>query len=313
MSVQTAVDVKTGRSFFLEHPASLAPDEPVTFLLNLHGGGSHGIWQRQYFPAFTLREKHRLVIATPSAATREPLAMWTPEADDAHLQNVVEQVVAQFGAQRIAAFWLVGHSQGGMTSNRLLFSDFFASKVDGWLSLSGGRIGPIELPASGFFPRSASASNGASGASSTPPPRLPAFATINGERPRPGAAVAPTTELSFIFATGEHEMAKLPETSPWADKYGAGPRVRLPDVIDDQPGLVHDTARQGRSSKSWGLAARPGTAQLYLYPDARDGRVIADVVRLDKGHTEGLEPRITEKLIELMVDAPGGKLRGSNS
>ena len=39
------------------------------------------------------------------------------------------------------------------------------------------------------------------------------------------------------------------------------------------------------------------------------GRVIADVVRLDKGHTEGLEPRITEELIKLMVSAPGGKLR----
>jgi len=31
------------------------------------------------------------------------------------------------------------------------------------------------------------------------------------------------------------------------------------------------------------------------------------VVRLDKGHTEGLEPRITEALVELIVSAPGGK------
>jgi len=303
-SARSAVDAKTGRSFFLEQPEDLGPDEPVTFLLNLHGGGSHGIWQRLYFPAFTLAQKHRLVIATPSAATREPIAMWAPDADDAHLQNVVEHVLALFGPRRIATFWLVGHSQGGMTSNRLLFSPFFADKVDGWLSLSGGRIGPIELPASGFFPRP-------SGAASSPPPRLPSFAPINGERPRPGAAVAPTTDLSFIFASGEHEMAALPETSPWADKYGAGPRVRLPDVVDEQPGLVHDTTRQGRSSPAWGLAPRPGTAQLYLYPNARDGRVIADVVRLDKGHTEGLEPHITEKLIELMISAPGGKLRAA--
>ena len=35
----------------------------------------------------------------------------------------------------------------------------------------------------------------------------------------------------------------------------------------------------------------------------------ADVVRLEKGHTEGLEPKITEALIELMLSAPGGKLR----
>ena len=32
---------------------------------------------------------------------------------------------------------------------------------------------------------------------------------------------------------------------------------------------------------------------MYVFPDARDGRVIADVIRLGKGHTEGLEPRIT--------------------
>jgi hypothetical protein len=33
------------------------------------------------------------------------------------------------------------------------------------------------------------------------------------------------------------------------------------------------------------------------------------VVRLDKGHTEGLEPRITETLVRLMVEAPGGKVQ----
>ena len=38
-----------------------------------------------------------------------------------------------------------------MTSNRLLRTDFFASRVDGWLSLSGGRLGPTPpLPASFF-------------------------------------------------------------------------------------------------------------------------------------------------------------------
>jgi hypothetical protein len=28
------------------------------------------------------------------------------------------------------------------------------------------------------------------------------------------------------------------------------------------------------------------------------------VVKLDKGHTEGYEPRITEAIIKMMVDAP---------
>ena len=39
------------------------------------------------------------------------------------------------------------------------------------------------------------------------------------------------------------------------------------------------------------MKARPGVAEEYLYPGCRDGRVVADFVRLDKGHTEGLEPR----------------------
>jgi hypothetical protein len=298
MTEQAAIDAKTGRRFFLEYPEDLAPGEEVVFVLNLHGGGSHGIWQRQYFPAFALKERYRLVVATPSAATREPVAMWVPEADDAHLQHVVDQVVEQFGRKNIRSFWLAGHSQGGMTSNRLLGTEFFASKVDGWLSLSGGRIGPIELPASFFVPRREGGSER--------PPRMP---SVNGERPRPGAAVPPSADFSFIFATGEHEMAALPETSPWAQKYGAGSRVRLADVVDEEPGLVYDTLRAGKSP-AWGMQARPGTAQVYVFPDARDGRVIADIVRLDKGHTEGLEPKITETIVKLMVGAPGGKLRG---
>jgi hypothetical protein len=83
--------------------------------------------------------------------------------------------------------------------------------------------------------------------------------------------------------------------------------VRLPDVVDDQPGLIYDRSREGNSTPAWGLLPRPGTAQVYVYPNTRDGRLIADVVRLDKGHTEGLEPNITEALIKMIVDAPGGK------
>ena len=103
-------------------------------------------------------------------------------------------------------------------------------------------------------------------------------------------------------------MVALPETSPWAEKYGAGPRRRMPDVVDDEPGQIHDTLSEGRSTPAWGQMPRPGVAQVYVYPGARGGRVIADIVRMDKGHTEGLEPRITEALITLMVEAPGGKV-----
>jgi hypothetical protein len=36
------------------------------------------------------------------------------------------------------------------------------------------------------------------------------------------------------------------------------------------------------------------------------------VVRLDKGHTEGLEPNITRELVRMMTQAPAGKLRAGS-
>jgi pimeloyl-ACP methyl ester carboxylesterase len=289
----TEIEATTGRKFYLDAPDDLEPAGPLTFLLNLHGGGSVGAWQRAYFPAQDFANRYRLVVATPSAATKEPARRWVGEADDEHLRGIVRQVFATYAPARIRAFWLVGHSQGGMTSNRLLRDDpFFQDRVDGWLSLSGGRIGPIDLPASFFTPHRAR-------------PQLPPGS------PRPGQAVTPDCDFSFVFATGEHEMVALPETSPWAEKYGAGPRQRRPDIVDTEPGQIHDTrfgAEGGpQSTAAWGLTPRPGTAKMWVYPGARNGRVIADVVRLDKGHTEGLEPKVMEALIKLVVSAPGGK------
>jgi len=37
--------------------------------------------------------------------------------------------------------------------------------------------------------------------------------------------------------------------------------------------------------------------------------VAADVVGIDKGHTAGLEPKITEELVKLMLSAKGGKIQ----
>jgi len=37
--------------------------------------------------------------------------------------------------------------------------------------------------------------------------------------------------------------------------------------------------------------------------------VVADVVRINKGHTEGLEPKVTEAILDLIQSAPGGKAR----
>lgn len=288
MASTVGVDETSGRKFYLDDPDDLRPGEPVTFLLNLHGGGSVGAWQRAYFPAVDYKEAYRLVIATPSAATKEPSRRWVAEADDEHLKYIVNFVIEKYGAANIRSFWLVGHSQGGQTSARLLQDPFFRDRVDGWLSLSGGRLGGHERPDAFFIPVRGS----------VPPPAE-----------RPAAPPLPDTDLSFIFAIGEHEIVTLPEASPWAEKYGAGPRQRLADVVDTEAGQIYDRMREGKSNASWGLEARPGTAQVYVYPGARDGRVIADVLRLDKGHTEGLEPNITRTLIEMLVAAPGGKVQ----
>ena len=292
MRHQTVVDETTGRKFYLDEPDE--PSSAITLVLSLHGGGSVGRWQHAYFPMHELADSRSLVVMTPSAATKEPFRRWDPDADDAHLRAVVDQVVERVGAENLASFWLAGHSQGSLTSRRLLDTEWFAERVDGWLSLSGGRIGGVEM-APGFGPP---------WREDRPRP------TGSGDRPiRLGDSALPEAELSFIFATGEHEIVSLPETSPWAERLGAGPRQRRPDVVDTEPGGIHDTLSEGRSTPAWGLLPRPGTAEVYVYPDADGGRVIADVVRLDKGHTEGLEPHITATLVDLMVSAPGDAAR----
>jgi pimeloyl-ACP methyl ester carboxylesterase len=289
---ETAVEPNSGRRYYLDH-ADDPGDGGLTFLLNLHGGGSGGVWQRRYFPAHRYADAYRLVVAAPTARTREPMRHWVADVDDAFLVDLVEEVYARFGTEGIRAFWLVGHSQGGMTANRLLNTAFFAERVDGWLSLSGGRIGRAEIVEGFGPPRSAE--------------ERAAMAGVRGRafRQQP----VPDADFSFIFATGEHEIVALPDASPWAEKYGAGERVLASVVEDTEPGQVRDTRWGDRSTPSWGREPRPGRAEIHVYPGARGGRVIADVVRLDKGHTEGLEPRITEEILKLIVAAPGGKAR----
>lgn len=293
-----AVEPKSGRKFFLDFPCDLSRGEDVVFILSLHGAGSIGNWQRHYFPALDYKEALRLVIATPTAAGsgaigERSVRMWTPATDDEYLRNIVGLVLERFGRENVRSFWLAGHSQGGMTSNRVVCTEFFRDKVDGWLSLSGGRIGRAEVAPDFFGP-------------SGPPAAL---ASSDPGTPQPGAAALPECDLSFIFTSGEHEIVALPETSPFAAKYRCGARERRANVVDTGKGYVTG-ATPGRGA-SWGKEARPGTAEVYVYPDCDGGRVIADMLRLDKGHTEGLEPRVTEALLRLVVAAPGGKLRAN--
>src|SRR5476649_1514974 len=57
------VEATSGRKFYLDVPDDIGRDEPVTLILNLHGGGSVGSWQRAYFPAQDYANPYRLVIA----------------------------------------------------------------------------------------------------------------------------------------------------------------------------------------------------------------------------------------------------------
>ena len=272
-----ATEQKSGRKFFLDYPCDLKTGEPVAFILNLHGGGSIGNWQRSYFPAVDLKDKYRLVVATPTALTDQPTRRWTPEADDVFLQGIVDQVIADFGRDNIKTFWLVGHSQGGITSRRIVCSDYFKDKVDGFVSLSGGRVGAAPRPA-------------AAGA--------------------PAATTTPLTcDFSHIFAIGELEASSATATdaSEWATRNQCGKRVRKDDVVDSIAGYV--TATDQSRGPSWGTTARPGVAQVYEFEGCNDGRIVVDVIRMNKGHTEGLEPNIMETIIKYMLTAKGGKLQ----
>src|SRR5262245_25530759 len=166
---------KTNRTYFLDYPCDLKRGEKVTFILSLHGGGSYGNWQRHYFPLLDYTDKYRLVVATPFS----PRRVWSAE-DDAYLQNIVSSVIDAIGRENVKSFWLAGHSQGGLTSSRIICSDFFATKVDGFLSLSGGRVGGQAGRATNFgIPAQAGA---ATAGRATPPAGLPAGALVRRHR-----------------------------------------------------------------------------------------------------------------------------------
>ncbi len=294
------VDMETRRTYFLDYPCDLEVGEPVTFVLNLHGGGSYGNWQRHYFPLLDYVDDFRLVVATPNS----PIRVWT-EADDGYLMDIVRSVTKQVGAANIRAFWLAGHSQGGMTSNRLLRQPFFAERVDGWISLSGGRLGGNPGRAERFGPPPSPGSQTAEARARMADMRA------SFQRAAELLVTRPTEDISFIYTTGEREMDAngVPDTTLLADWYDCDERTDAEVVTDTKAGYVYDGSRQDPPNPAWGLLPGPGTADVYVYPGCRDGRVVADVVRMGKGHTEGLEPHVTETLVSLMVSAPGGRIQ----
>jgi hypothetical protein len=289
-----AIEPKTERKYFLDYPCDLRPGEKVTFILSLHGSDlpGSGSWHRRYFPIMDLKEKYRLVIATPNSS--DPFVGWNAAKDDEYLRNIVEEVYAAFGPSQIKAFWLAGHSFGGQTSNRLLTTNFFRKRLTGWVSLSGGRLGSkreeVRVPIPGPVP---------GGPPATPPGTPPG----QPMRLAADASILPDYPFSHIYVSGEHELtaAGLPGNSLWAQKLRCGPQTRGPDVVDTQAGYVDDSRVQANPNPIWGLKAHAGTARVYLYPGGADRYFVADIVRLDKGHTEGLEPLITEEIVKLMT------------
>jgi hypothetical protein len=289
------------RRFFLDYPCDLKPGESVTFVLSLHGGGMNGNWHRHYFPLFDLKDKYRLVIATPTALK----LLWDPETDDAHLRDIVNFVYEQLGAKNIKAFWLAGHSHGGVTANRLLRTPFFRDKLTGWVSLSGGRLGSPRA----YIPLDSTTLSMVSyqdrlrpGLASPDPPCSNARGVGLGD-----ACSLPDYNVSHIYTSGEFELtaAGLPDHSVWARKLGCKAQSRVADVIDRKPGYVWDSRSPHTRNTRSGRMPRPGRAGVFVYPQCSDGHVVADVVRLDKGHTEGLEPNVTERIVRLMSSVRG--------
>lgn len=294
----TAFLPKNNRPFFLDYPCDLKAGEAVTFILSLHGGGMIGNWHRHYFPLVDFKEKYRLVVATPSAIK----VLWDPENDDGYLRNIVNFVYEQLGAKNIKAFWLAGHSHGGLTSDRLLRAPFFRDKLTGWVSLSGGRLGSPRayVPVDSTSPYLVSFRERSRGSRPPDPPCSDALGVGLGD-----ACSLPDYNLSHIYTSGEYELtaAGLPDHSLWARKLGCQARARKADIVDREAGYVWDSRSPDTRNTHSGRQPRPGRARVFVYPECNDGHVVADVIRLDKGHTEGLEPRVVEEIVRLMLSA----------
>ncbi len=287
----SVVEAKTGRTYFLDYPCDLKRGEKVTFILSLHGGGSYGNWQRHYFPILDYVDKYRLVIATPFS----PRRVWTAD-DDGYLQNIVTSVIEQLGHANIKAFWLAGHSQGGLTSTRIVCSDFFKTKVDGFLSLSGGRVGGQAGRAANFgVPAARGATDAGRGAA--PPAALPPGALVIPPPPAcdfTSSKLASTRSARCQRRRSARNTDARPRGSARSRRRQSGLRLRrdATDPVRRRGGFCRGRGRQ--RSCHFAIARR---------------RVVADVVRIDKGHTEGLEPKVTEELVKLMLSARGGKIQ----
>ncbi len=265
--------------------------ERVNLVLSLHGAGSIGNWQRHYFRFTDYKDKYRLVVITPPPQPTSRRAPAQAAADDDYLHDVVDLVTANIGKQNIPPL-LAGRPQPGRRDGAAAGLHPPISVTRSMEMSAAGSARPTVMcapAASGAPARAAGARRNAAGGA-------PALA-----RAAPAALPPLDCDFSFIYSQGQLE-GSVSDISTWAQKYGCGDRVREPDVVDTSAGYV--TATDQTRGAGWGRFARPGTAKVWEYPKCKNGRIVADVVKLDKGHTEGYEPHITEKMIQMMVAAP---------
>lgn len=178
----------------------------------------------------------------------------------------------------------------------------------GWVSLSGGRLGsprPLVRAQIPLPPRSDQQRPQLPPRGARPPesdnPNLPPRRGAGGAYP---AENLPDFAFTHIYESGEHEYPEtgLPNNSLYAKKLGCDARKKLPDIVDTKAGYVYDSSRAPETRNNiWGREPRPGRAQVYVYKNCQGGNIVADIVRMDKGHTEGLEPKVTEEIVKMIV------------
>jgi hypothetical protein len=282
-------EAKSGRKFFLDYACGLKDGDEAVFILSFHGIGGSANGVRHYFPAVDYKDKYKLIIATPKSAG----VAFDSQADDAYVAGVIDQVAKAFPTLKLR-MWVAGHSAGGGYSRTWMCKpSAFSGKMVGSVSMAGNRLGGNRLSEPPGF-REALARQGLS--PDSPPP---------GEPPA-GAALPPACgEFSHIYSTGSVDLlgAPIPEASTLAASLGCGARTRRPDIVDTKGGYVEFPQGRPAPLAGWGKEARGGTTEFYVFPNCRGGRVVADLIRVEKGHTEGLEPKVTEEIVKLVVAA----------
>ena len=274
-------DPEAGREFFLDSRATsrgraggVHPEPPRRRV--------HRQLAAPLFPGAGLQGEYRLVVATPTAAGSGPWSearrMWArgdrrrPPAE--HRQPRDRALRPGEYPERSGS---PGHSQGGMTSNRLVCTDFFGQGRR--MAQPVGRPHRPSRDRAGLLRPAAAAGARAADPSASAGCRGPA-----GVR-----------HLVHLRVRRARDRGAAGDVAVGARSIDARRRERRADVVDEREGYV--TGACARPRRQLGLRPAAWHRGGVRVSDARGGRMVADVVRIDKGHTEGLEPEVTEALV----------------